>query len=79
MTFRAPKYSCTICNNVFRRQKQHFNHVMKGRCRANRIVTGTQGTGRTMTLSGIQYKYPEYIGREYNYNPIPFRINNNWC
>ena len=41
---------------------------MKGRCRANRVVTGTQGTGKAITLEQIQQ---EYHGRDYNYNPIP--------
>lgn len=50
MTFRAPKYSCTICGKVLRRNKQHFNHVMK--CKGSAV-----GHGKTMTLKQIQQEY----------------------
>jgi hypothetical protein len=63
-----PKYSCMICNKMFRRHKQHYNHVIRNKCGVNRIVTGSQGTGKAMTLGQIQQ---EYHGRNYSFNPIP--------
>lgn len=42
MSRMPPKYSCTICGKMFRRKKQHFNHVMKahknGKQATNKVI-----------------------------------------
>ena len=60
-----PKYSCSICGKQFRRKKQHFNHVMSCSSSKKGNVTDNLETDHE------QMQPNQYIGREYNYNPIP--------
>jgi hypothetical protein len=64
--FRAPKYSCTVCGKTFRRQKQHFNHVM-GKCKAR----GTNKKAVEQSTEARTLEPQRYYGREYTNNPIP--------
>jgi hypothetical protein len=74
---RPPQVNCSKCGRMFKSRRALNKHVLdKKPCKP---IESTLGRGKTMTLSQIeefdheltQMKTHNYIGRQYNFNPIP--------
>jgi uncharacterized C2H2 Zn-finger protein len=61
---------CSMCDKSFMRNKGLNRHVMKNKCKA---MKGRSAFTKDNKVIVTARRYPdnEYIGREYNFNPIP--------
>ena len=56
---------------MFRSERRLNKHIMKGKCKSMKDRKAIVSKGGELVILPREYPEHQYIGREYNYNPIP--------
>jgi hypothetical protein len=68
---RPPKYSCSTCGRLFKSRKIKDDHVLFNRCRGLKNKNKVTLLAEPADPELAEMKTHNYVGREYNGNPIP--------
>ena len=63
--------NCNMCGRMFRSERRLNKHIMKGKCKSMKDRKAIVSKDGELVILPREYPEHQYIGREYNYNPIP--------